>query len=128
MRCLILVIALAACSKEHKGAPAAPPGPAPVVDAPPTMPPAPAQARCAEIAARFEAALHAASGLCATAAECACYNPVAKSAGCGGVTDRATADQLSALEAEFHQASCRWPVECAAWSCAPKCVNGHCRN
>jgi hypothetical protein len=81
---------------------------------------------CTALAARFKHAVDTAPGSCATAADCACYNPVAAGLGCGGVTDRTTSATLATIEAEFHAAKCSWPLECAAWNCAPRCQSGHC--
>jgi hypothetical protein len=81
---------------------------------------------CPQIAASFRDALKSAGGACTTAADCACYNPVVADAGCGGVTDRATADALADLERRFHAAGCPWPHQCAAWVCNPACVEGRC--
>jgi hypothetical protein len=87
---------------------------------------APPTEACAEIAARFRDALTTASAVCTTDADCGCYSPVAADAGCGGVTDRATADTLADLERRFHAASCPWPHQCPASLCNPTCVEGRC--
>jgi hypothetical protein len=81
---------------------------------------------CSIIASRFRSTLRLASGSCATAADCGCYNPVIEEAGCGGVTDGVTAAKLGTIEADFHKASCPWPHVCAASACAPQCSSGKC--
>lgn len=83
---------------------------------------------CRAIADRFDAVLAGATGACRTDADCACYNPVSRKSGCGGITERKTADKLRKLEEEFHRAPCsRW-VRCAPWACRPVCARGLCVN
>ena len=86
------------------------------------------RAVCGEIAERFAKVLAGGSGACAKNAGCGCYNPVSRDAGCGGVTDRATADRLRRLESEFRRAGCEWPIDCEAWLCDPRCERGRCVN
>jgi hypothetical protein len=81
---------------------------------------------CGTIARRFDTVLSGENLTCRKNTECGCYSQVSINAGCGGVTDRATADRLKALEKEFHQAGCSWPVNCPLWFCDPVCVNGRC--
>lgn len=83
-------------------------------------------ARCTEIAARFRFEVAAGSGACTSSSECACFNPVAFGVGCGGVTGKASAARLSAIEAEFRAAGCPWPTQCAAQMCLPVCRAGRC--
>jgi hypothetical protein len=137
-----LVLALgSACGRENGNAPSAPsapkepqPPPPTATEAPPTAASTPAPVadgatggtdRCADIRARFNAELAKKSDACTTAADCACYG--AEGGGCGGVTDSATARRLAPISEEFHKENCRYTALCAAWSCAPKCVNGLCR-
>jgi hypothetical protein len=105
--------------------PASPPAPAPSPATTPAAPPADAgDARCADIRARFNAELAKRTDRCSAAADCACYG--AEGGGCGGVTDRATADRVRPISEEFHAAKCRYQVHCAPWACEPKCQNGRC--
>ncbi|HPI22456.1 MAG TPA: hypothetical protein PLE73_04625 [Spirochaetota bacterium] len=67
-----------------------------------------------------------ASGACVQSNECGCYGAITEKAGCGGVTDKGTADQLGAIAMEFNAAKCAYSRRCAPWLCAPKCVNGRC--
>ena len=83
---------------------------------------------CRAVAERFDAALSGASGACRTDADCACYKPVSRRSGCGGITDKKTADTLRKLEVEFHRAKCDWWVRCAPWACRPVCARGRCIN
>ena len=50
------------------------------------------------------------------------------SSGCGGVTDRATADAIEKLRGDFQRAQCKSGIQCGAWTCAPKCTAGRCTN
>lgn len=124
MRCLALFALLAACGAE----------PAPVVAPPPEPPPAPPAAPpasvdpCTAHQAAFRAALASASGTCTTDTECGCFNPVVGEAGCGGITDAATAARLGAIEADFHRDGCPWPHLCGPWACTPVCREGRCVN
>lgn len=81
---------------------------------------------CADVRRRFSETLAKATGACATAADCGCYDPVAAGLGCGGVTDAATAKALRDVEAELHANRCRWPHSCGPWACAPRCESGRC--
>ncbi|HNV46139.1 MAG TPA: hypothetical protein PKJ16_03790 [Spirochaetota bacterium] len=81
---------------------------------------------CPGIRARFDAVLERASGACVQSNECGCYGAITEKAGCGGVTDKGTADQLGAIAMEFNAAKCAYSRRCAPWLCAPKCVNGRC--
>jgi len=82
---------------------------------------------CSVHAASFRAALASASGACTTSTDCACYNPVVGEAGCGGITDAATAARLGAIEAAFHADACPWPHLCGATACNPVCVASRCQ-
>ncbi len=94
-----------------------------------TRPSAPiVAARCDAHHAAFRAAMATATGRCASDAECACFNPVVEEAGCGGISDAATAATLSAIEVAFHADACEWPHQCAAWACEPVCREGRCTN
>ncbi|MBI2897183.1 MAG: hypothetical protein HYY06_26740 [Deltaproteobacteria bacterium] len=107
-------------------APAASPDPSPAGTSAPTPPPPAAARPCAGVQSRFADTLARAAGTCAAAGDCGCYNPVAPGTGCGGVTDRATSQELAGIEAEFHAQGCEWPIQCAAWTCDPRCVEGRC--
>ena len=88
----------------------------------------PAGATCKDLADSFRKTWKQAPGTCAADADCGCFNPVIEEAGCGGVTDRATATKLAGIESAFHVASCPWPHLCAAQVCAPRCTAGRCAN
>ena len=81
---------------------------------------------CAAIAARFRQALGEATGTCSSDSDCACYNAVIPEAGCGGITDAATAARLAGIEHDFHAASCPWPHQCGASLCQPHCTSSRC--
>jgi len=83
---------------------------------------------CLNIASRFDKTLANRKNTCVTYADCSCYNPVSKSSGCGGITDKVTADALGVIEKEFHEAGCPRPIRCAAWICSPVCAKGRCFN
>jgi hypothetical protein len=100
----------------------------PVAEPSAAAPASPFADRCEPPRARFRAASVAATGACATDAECGCFNPVVDEAGCGGVTDATTAAALAAIERDFHAASCPWPHQCAPWACEPTCRAGRCVN
>ena len=70
----------------------------------------------------------AATGSCETNSDCGCFNPVVGEAGCGGITDRTTTDELGAIEQRFHADNCPWPHQCGPWSCQPECREGRCGN
>jgi hypothetical protein len=70
----------------------------------------------------------AATGACAAASDCGCFNPVVEEAGCGGITDAVTTRELQAIETRFHADGCPWPHQCGAWACVPVCHEGRCRN
>jgi hypothetical protein len=126
-RTLLLVLLLAGCSNDPPTA--REPGAAAL---PATAPPRATAAGdapdvCAGIRRRFDAALAARTDSCSTAADCGCYNPVGgPHLGCGGVTDTATVAKLAEIEQEFHARRCAWTHNCAAWTCAPACVNKRC--
>jgi hypothetical protein len=100
----------------------------PVDGAAPAGASAAAPPTCADLSRSFRTTWKQAPGTCGADTECACYNPVVEEAGCGGVTDRATASSLAKIEAAFHAASCPWPHMCAAQACNPQCVTGRCVN
>jgi hypothetical protein len=99
----------------------------PTTKTPPATKPPAKTGPCADIAARFKATLARGSGTCKTAADCGCYNPVAAGLACGGVTDKTTSTQLAKIQQEFFAAKCKWPIQCAAWECKPRCVSGACQ-
>lgn len=86
------------------------------------------QTACTALQERFDAVLKAGKAACAKNADCGCYNPVSRKAGCGGITDKKAAESLAVIEKEFHRAGCDWPLDCAAWVCIPRCVMGRCVN
>lgn len=117
-RSLLLILLAVGCSSE------APPAATATATAPP--PPAATDA-CADIRRRFDAALGKRTDACSTAADCGCFNPVGgPHLGCGGVTDAATVAGLAAIEKDFHAQRCAWTHSCAAWACAPRCIDQRC--
>lgn len=98
--------------------------------APPSEPAPPTGApdACDVHRAAFRAAMASATGACSDASECGCFNPVVGEAGCGGITDAATATRLGEIERAFHEDDCPWPHACPAWSCVPTCEAGRCVN
>lgn len=106
-----------------------PPAPTPPVTAPPPTTPSPpvtTPGPCGVHETAFRAALASASGACASDSDCACYSPVVEEAGCGGVTDAATARALSRIQEAWHADGCRWPRQCGPSRCDPICRDGHC--
>ena len=86
-------------------------------------------AACDALTERWSTTLAHAPGTCTTAADCACFNGgIEKAHGCGGVTDRATAEALEQVRADFAKAQCKSGIDCGAWACAPKCAAGRCTN
>lgn len=88
----------------------------------------PAADACAVHAAEFRRAMARATGQCSADTDCGCFDPVVGEAGCGGITDRATADRLQEIERAFHASSCPWPHQCGPWRCEPVCRDGRCVN
>ncbi|HEY8431399.1 MAG TPA: hypothetical protein VIL20_23625 [Sandaracinaceae bacterium] len=88
----------------------------------------PAARACEDIQQQFRHAMARATGRCSADTDCGCFNPVVGEAGCGGITDRATADALSEIEHAFHAARCPWPHQCGPWRCEPVCRDGRCVN
>jgi hypothetical protein len=82
---------------------------------------------CADLSAAFQARLAAASGACATAADCACFTSIVDSPACAGVTDAASARALNDQATRFRDAGCRLPRQCGPGRCAPQCVDHRCR-
>jgi len=126
---LVALALLVACREEPPPKPA--PAPPPVVAPAPAPADAPAAARkCDDVQADFDRAVTAATALdCATDADCGCYpGGVSPRHGCGGVVNRATVAKAEALKAEMHTVTCVISIACAAWSCQPACVAGHCTN
>jgi hypothetical protein len=113
MTIAVVVAVATACSKHEAPRPGD-------VDVPPPTP------ACPAIASRFRDTLAHAPGTCHVDADCGCYDPVVEEVGCGGVTDRATATRLQAIEAEFLGVGCPWPHLCAAIACTPVCHEGRC--
>lgn len=113
---VVFALLVSACGAEPSAVP-----PPPAVAPPPGDP-------CDVHRAAFRAALASATGACTADAECGCYDPVVGEAGCGGITDGATAARLSAIEADFHRDDCPWPHMCGPWSCTPVCREGRCVN
>jgi hypothetical protein len=82
---------------------------------------------CVVASAKFRVTLDKHSGSCTTAADCGCYpGGIDRRSGCGGVTDKATAERLQKIADDFHQMKCKLQAHCAAWQCAPKCSDGKC--
>jgi hypothetical protein len=74
--------------------------------------PAPAQDRCAQLAADFDAALGQATGACEKETDCGSYSAgVGKN--CGGATDKASAARLATIKEEFRSLKCPHTVHCA---------------
>jgi hypothetical protein len=83
---------------------------------------------CGGLIERFDQTLGSGSGKCSTNADCACYpGGISKQHGCGGISDKATTDELLEIHKEFRAAKCTGP-SCAAWSCQPICKSGLCAN
>ena len=131
---VMMVAATAACGSEASSAPPVTPQPSvpPSIDTPPltTEVPAPTSATgaCVVHQDAFRVALASATGTCATNDDCGCYNPVIAEAGCGGITDAATASRLRAIEDAWRSDGCQWPHQCGPWSCEPVCREGRCVN
>jgi hypothetical protein len=81
---------------------------------------------CDAIIQKFHTRLTQGNSACQSDKDCGCYNPVDPTAGCGGVTDRATATQLGQIESEFHANHCDWRIQCGPWRCQPRCQAGRC--
>ena len=90
-------------------------------------PDAAASSVCHDLSVAFQARLAAASGACATSADCACFTSIVESPACGGVTDATSARELNDLAARFLAADCRLPWECGPGHCAPQCAAHRCR-
>lgn len=86
-----------------------------------------AASTCADRSAAFQARLTAASGACATPADCACFTSIVESPACAGVTDAISARELNDLATRFRAAGCQLPRLCGPGRCAPTCVAHHCR-
>lgn len=83
---------------------------------------------CVVAIAQFEVALKAAPGACSAAADCACYpGGVGKLSGCGGVTDKVTANKLQTIASAYRKDGCSPTVNCAPRLCQPRCDDGKCR-
>ena len=95
--------------------------------APDASQPGAAASGCADVSAAFQARLAAASGACATAADCACFTSIVDAPACAGVTDATSARELNDLAARFRAAGCRLPRQCGPGRCAPQCVDHRCR-
>lgn len=139
-----LIASLASCSRSAppQAAPPAPDDPAsalPVLSALPPSPVAPTLApplddeprgeggACGALLDRFTEARRAGSGACKVDVDCATFaGGLDREAKCGGVTDRATATKLSAIEAEWRKRGCRYEWNCGAQSFEPACEAGTC--
>lgn len=93
----------------------------------------PSTDRCVDLGDRFREVMKQATGTCKSDADCGCFQPVVKEAGCGGITDKGTTDRLNELTREFlssanGQKACSWPHQCGPWSCQPSCQQGRCAN
>lgn len=84
---------------------------------------------CDAYASAFNDVLGRTSGACAAAADCKCFpGGVSTKHGCGGITDKATAENLESLAKGFRTAGCPSSIACAAWRCQPVCRGGRCGN
>jgi len=82
--------------------------------------------RCRLLSSLFAALLAKAPGTCAKDQDCGLY-AAGVTTSCGGVTDRATAEKLGALSADFISERCPWVVDCAPRrTLVPTCGNGRC--
>jgi hypothetical protein len=86
-----------------------------------------ATSACADLSAAFQARLAAASGACATSADCECFTSIVESPACAGVTDATGARALNDLATRFRAAGCQLPRLCGPGRCAPTCAAHHCR-
>jgi len=86
------------------------------------------KSKCADIEKRYDEILSNAGGACTGNADCGCYGPVSVKSGCGGVTDKKSADRLRELGREFRHTGCDFHIRCAAWFCNPVCSYGRCNN
>lgn len=118
MRALCLTVWLLACGTDAAPPPSTPSEPPPTAVVDP----------CTLHRAAFRAAMATATGTCIADADCGCFNPVVEEAGCGGITDAATAARMAAIEADFHRDGCPWPHLCGPWACTPVCREGRCAN
>lgn len=83
---------------------------------------------CVVTAAKYDVVLAGASGACSTDADCDCFpGGISRKGACGGVTDKKTAAQLHALNAEFAKDKCVKEMNCAPRPCTPKCDKGICK-
>ena len=83
--------------------------------------------RCAEIVRKMQAELATLPSPCATDRDCVCYGGGVESVtDCGGVSDRATADRIGALQGEFTVAQCAYGVDCAPSICSTGCRQARC--
>ena len=130
IRPLLLAVFVIACGSERSAEPAAEPSTQP----PPQTPSTPSSDEesdadpCRAIQEEFGRVLRTATGSCTQDDECGCFDPVIGEAGCGGITDSATTNQLRAITTRFHEAGCPWPHQCGPWACMPVCREGQCRN
>ncbi|MBN8611454.1 MAG: hypothetical protein J0L92_12755 [Deltaproteobacteria bacterium] len=135
----MILAGIAACGAESPSAPISPPStsthppssPPAISTTPPTTPVPPATSTsgaCVVHQDAFRVALASATGTCATNDDCGCYTPVIAEAGCGGITDAATATRLRAIEDAWRSDGCQWPHQCGPWRCEPVCREGRCVN
>jgi hypothetical protein len=120
----ILAATLAACSSgtEPSAAPIVPPKIEAPSDAPPPSPPDP----CEQLTMRFEEILAKGRPGCASDEGCGVYQ-AGVGHNCGGITDRATANQLAGITEEFFARKCGYVINCAPRAMfRPVCVNGFC--
>jgi hypothetical protein len=119
-RVLVLALLAMACRAEQRPAPA---GAEPSAAASAAAPADP----CAALAVDFARRLDGAAGTCQKDADCACYpGGTGERAGCGGITDRTSADALQAIAKQFRIAHCPYARQCAPWTCTPRCRDGRC--
>lgn len=82
---------------------------------------------CVVTAAAFDKELETMDRSCQSDADCVCYpGGVSEKAGCGGVTNKASAEKLYELSRQFHDDGCRHVLQCAPRPCKTKCDAGQC--
>ena len=83
---------------------------------------------CVVAAAQYTAAIRKGSDVCSVDADCGCYQGgIGEKSGCGGVLNEKSVAELDAIARRFHDMKCDTTVDCAAWACTPRCLEGHCR-
>jgi hypothetical protein len=86
------------------------------------------QGECAAIVLQMQQVLKALPSKCRTNQDCVCYaGGIESVTGCGGVSDRSTADQIFALQQRFNNKRCSYRVDCGPGLCKASCVDGTCK-